>query len=39
MTIDDLTIVMARSRHEIQKKLIELGLSAVKDGPNATAER
>jgi hypothetical protein len=26
MTIDDLTVVTARSRHEIQKKLIELGL-------------
>jgi hypothetical protein len=39
MTIDDLTVVMARSRHEIQKKLIELGLSGVKGGPNEAAER
>jgi hypothetical protein len=34
VTIDDLAIVMVRSRHEIQKKLIELGLSAVTSGPN-----
>ena len=39
MTIDDLATVMMRSRHEIQKKLIELGLSAVKGGPNDAAER
>jgi hypothetical protein len=38
LTIDDLATVMMRSRHEIQKKLIELGLSAVKGGLNATAE-
>jgi hypothetical protein len=38
MTIDDLTIIMARSRQEIQKKLVELGLSAVKSGPNHTDE-
>ncbi len=38
MTIDDLTIIMARSRHEIQKKLIELGLSAVKSPANDTEE-
>jgi hypothetical protein len=38
MTIDDLTIVMARNRHEIQKKLIELGLSAVTGRSNDTAE-
>ena len=38
MTIDDLATVMMRSRHEIRKKLIELGLSAVKRRPNATAE-
>jgi hypothetical protein len=38
MTIDDLTIIMARSRHEIQKKLIELGLSAVKSPANDTDE-
>jgi hypothetical protein len=33
MTIDDLTVVMARSRHAIQKKLIELGLSAARTAP------
>jgi hypothetical protein len=33
MTIDELTFVMARSRHEIQKKLIELGLTAAR-GPS-----
>jgi len=38
LTIDDLTIIMARSRQEIQKKLVELGLSAVKSGPNNTDE-
>ena len=27
MTIDELATVLTRSRHEIQKKLIELGLS------------
>jgi hypothetical protein len=26
MTIDDLATIMGRSRHQIQKKLIELGL-------------
>ena len=39
LTIDDLTIIMARSRQEIQKKLVELGLSAVKSCPNDTDER
>jgi hypothetical protein len=38
LTIDDLTIIMARSRQEIQKKLVELGLSPVKSGPNNTDE-
>jgi hypothetical protein len=38
MTIDELTTVMARSRHDIQRKLIELGLTAVKDASNETAE-
>jgi hypothetical protein len=37
VTIEDLAIVMARSRHEIQKKLIELGLSAVTSGPDDAA--
>jgi hypothetical protein len=32
MPVDDLATVMMRSRHEIQKKLIELGISAVKGG-------
>jgi len=34
LTIDDLTIIMARSRQEIQEKLVELGLSAAKGDRN-----
>ena len=37
MTIDELMTVMARSRH-VQRKLIELGLTAVKEASNETAE-
>jgi hypothetical protein len=38
MTIDDLATVMGRSREEIQQKLIELGLSAVKGSPNVSQD-
>ena len=34
LTIDDLTIIMARSRQEIEENLVELSLSAAKGDRN-----
>jgi hypothetical protein len=36
MTTDDLATLLMRSRHEVQKKLIELGLAPMK-GPSGTS--
>ena len=38
MTIDDLATVMGRSRHEIRKKLIELGLRPARPCSKASGE-